>query len=119
MKKLYWQDPEPVDNNDYVINKVNGVECNTLKDIYDILNGDIKDDTILRITYADGYSEAEVFADEIVEVDVKYNTWLEVEQVITFDDGDEHYINFDESVEKRNTHDSIDEVKRELELLRM
>lgn len=47
MKKLYWNDPEPIEGNDYEIDSL-------------INKGDI-----YLITYNDGSSEAEVFGHEL------------------------------------------------------
>lgn len=67
MPKLIWNDPEPIEGNDYTINTVNGMKLNSYKEVYDSI-ADLDEDSILLITYNDGMSEAEVIPQEIVEV---------------------------------------------------
>ena len=56
-QKLIWNDPDPIEGNDYTIKEINfkGLDCLTADDL---------DDCILLIQYGEG-SEAEVFPSEI------------------------------------------------------
>lgn len=60
---IRWNDPEPIEGNDYKVNEIIGLE-KTMKDIEDFTDDEL-DDYILSITYGDG-SEAEVFWNELV-----------------------------------------------------
>jgi hypothetical protein len=54
---LVWNDPDPIDGNDYVISSIPQIDT--------INNDDDPRDFIFIIHYNDGYSEAEVFLSEI------------------------------------------------------
>ena len=54
---LVWNDPDPIDGNDYVISSIPQIDT--------INNDDDPRDFIFLIQYNDGYSEAEVFLSEI------------------------------------------------------
>lgn len=112
MKRLYWCDPEPIEGNDYLITEIDGVECNTFAEYYDAKNLTQNElPEILNIKYGGGYSEAEVTADEIVEVDVEYKVWSIIEEHLTFDDGEEDYITHDQSQDRVGIFDSYKEAR--------
>ena len=113
MKRLYWCDPDPIEGNDYLITEIDGVECNSFNDYYNAKNLSEADELpeILYIKYGDGYSEAEVTMNEIVEVDVEYKVWSVIEEHLTFDDGEEVYINHDQSQDGVGVFDSYKEAR--------
>ena len=56
-KKLYWNDPDPIKGNDYIINSIE-----------DINEDDIEDDYPILIQYNDFGSEAQVYLHEILAI---------------------------------------------------
>jgi len=62
-RPLVWNDPCPIEGNDYTITKIENIE-NLLKDFDESEWEDIYDDLIILIQYGGG-SEAEIFLTEI------------------------------------------------------
>jgi len=76
MKKLIWNDPDPIQGNDYTIKTVEGVEANDIHQVLSILHSKDEDMTLsemadypISITYGNG-SEAEIYFSEIEQVDL-------------------------------------------------
>lgn len=112
MKRLYWNDPEPIEGNDYIITEIDGKEYNTFNEYYRENNLRFEElPEIVSIKYNGGLSEAEVMPSEIIEVDVEYYVWSTIEQRIEFPDGEEEYLDLDETTEKMGTYSTFEDAK--------